>query len=230
MQVRDGELPRARQLARTGKELSRGARVRMDWMDFYGRYQNVARTCRHFGISGQTFYRRQKRYDPHQLATLEEPSHRRRQPTWSPVLAERILALRRQYPRWDKDKLVILLAREQCRVSASWWDTRFAGRRRFGVRRRVRSRMPAARPVPVRAPAPVPQAQRRCRTRQPHPHRGVLPGHPCSLEMKKLNRELRHWEHRPPSPGSSCSGLHLNELDEYGRVQRPAGHFEYVVK
>ncbi len=59
MQVRDGELPRARQLARTGKELSREARVRLDWMDFYRRSRNVARTCRHFGISRQTFYRGQ---------------------------------------------------------------------------------------------------------------------------------------------------------------------------
>jgi hypothetical protein len=35
MQVHDGELPRTRQLARTGKELSREDRVRLDWMDFY---------------------------------------------------------------------------------------------------------------------------------------------------------------------------------------------------
>ena len=57
MQVRDGELPRARQLARTGKELSREGRVRLKWMDYYRRCQNVARTCRRFGISRQTFYR-----------------------------------------------------------------------------------------------------------------------------------------------------------------------------
>jgi transposase InsO family protein len=91
-------------------------------MDFYRRCRNVARTCRHFGISRQTFYRWQRRYDPQNLNTLESRSHRpqrRRQPTWSPALAERVLALRRQFPRWGKDKLVILLAREQRPVSTS---------------------------------------------------------------------------------------------------------------
>jgi hypothetical protein len=76
MQVHDGELLRARQLACTGKELGREARTRLAWMDFYRRSSNVARTCRHFGISGQTFYRWQLRYDPQNLATLEERSHR----------------------------------------------------------------------------------------------------------------------------------------------------------
>ncbi|HZW96089.1 MAG TPA: helix-turn-helix domain-containing protein [Candidatus Eremiobacteraceae bacterium] len=95
MQVRDGELPRARQLARTEKELSREGRVRLEWMDYYRRCQNAARTCRHFGISRQTFYRWQRRYDPQNLSTLEGRSHRphrRRQPTWSARLADRVLA------------------------------------------------------------------------------------------------------------------------------------------
>jgi transposase-like protein len=33
-------------------------------MDFDRDSGNVARTCRHFGISRQTFYRWQQRYDP----------------------------------------------------------------------------------------------------------------------------------------------------------------------
>jgi len=122
MQVRDGELPRARQLARTGKELSREARTRLEWMDYYRRGRNVALTCRHFGISRQTFYRWQKRYDPYNLSTLESRSHRphrRRQSTWSAALADQVLALRRQFPRWGKDKLAVLLAREQHPVSVS---------------------------------------------------------------------------------------------------------------
>jgi hypothetical protein len=72
--------------ARFGVELSREAPVRLAWMDFYRRCRNVAQTCRHFGISRQTFYRWQRRYDPYDLSTLEERSHcprRRRQPTWS---------------------------------------------------------------------------------------------------------------------------------------------------
>jgi putative transposase len=122
MQVRNGELPRARQLARTGRELSREARTRLAWMDFYRRSSNVARTCRHFGISRQTFYRWQRRYDPQNLATLEERSHRphrRRQATWSAALADRVLALRLRYPRWGKDKLAVLLRQQQRTVSTS---------------------------------------------------------------------------------------------------------------
>src|SRR5438067_11554102 len=115
MQVHDGELPRARQLARTAKELGREARARLDWMDYYRRCQNVALTCRHFGISRQRFYRWQKRYDPHNLASLEGRSHRphrHRQPTWSPALADRVPALRRQYPRLATDQPMPLLPPE----------------------------------------------------------------------------------------------------------------------
>ncbi len=150
MQIHDGELPRARQLARTGKELSREARVRLGWMDFYRRGRNVARTCRHFGISRQTFYRWRRRYDPQNLATLEPRSHRphrRRQPTWSPALAGRVLALRQQFPRWGKDKLVVLLAREQRQVSTS-----MVGRILTQMKRQGRLlEPPLARAWPVRA-------------------------------------------------------------------------------
>ena len=92
-------------------------------MDFYlSHRRNAALTCRHFAISRQTFYRWWRRYDPYHLSTLEERSHRphrRRQPTWTPQLAERVLRLRLQYPRWGKDKLAVLLLREGVRVSIS---------------------------------------------------------------------------------------------------------------
>jgi transposase-like protein len=73
-----------------------------------------------FGVSRQTFYRWKRRFDRHDLTTLEGHSHRPRkvrQPTWTPELAERVLALRKQYPRWGKDKLVVLLRRENLIVS-----------------------------------------------------------------------------------------------------------------
>ena len=101
--IRWDELPEARQLARLGKGWSRAAQTRLPWMLFYffnGR--NALRTCRHFGISRQTFYRWKRRCNRHDLTTLEEHSHRPRkvrQPTWSVELAERVLALRQQYPR-----------------------------------------------------------------------------------------------------------------------------------
>ena len=121
--IRWDELPEARQLARLGKSLSRAAQTRLQWMLFYffnGR--NALRTCRHFGISRQTFYRWKRRFDRHYLTTLEERSHRPhkvRQPFWSLELAERVLTLRQQYPRWGKDKLVVLLEREKRNISTS---------------------------------------------------------------------------------------------------------------
>jgi len=91
-------------------------------MDFYRTHQNAALACRRFGISRHTFYRWWRRFDPQDLSSLEARSHRphrRRQPTWTAELAERVLALRRQYPRWSKDKLAVLLAREGRHVSVS---------------------------------------------------------------------------------------------------------------
>jgi len=113
---------RARPGAGSGVELSRAARARLLWIDFYRCQRNAALTCRRFGLSRPTFYRWWRRYDPHDLTTLEDRSHRphrRRQPTWTPELADRVLTLRRQYPRWGKDKLAVLLAREGRRVSVS---------------------------------------------------------------------------------------------------------------
>ena len=92
MQIKSGKVPKARQLARLRNELNRAGLLRLQWMTHYLQHgRNAAFTCRHFGISRQTFYRWWRRYDPHDLSTLQERSHRpylRRQPTWTPALAE----------------------------------------------------------------------------------------------------------------------------------------------
>ena len=122
MQAMWGKPARSARLATMGVELSRTAQVRLRWMDFYRKNKNVALTCRHFGISRQTFYRWLKRYEPLDLTTLEERSHcprRRRQPTWSFPLAEKVLLLRLQFPRWGKDKLAVLLRRQKVSISVS---------------------------------------------------------------------------------------------------------------
>ncbi len=92
----------------------------MDYYQSHGR--NAALTCRHFGISRQSFYRWKRRYDPEHLVSLQDRSHRphrQRQPTWTPELAERVLRLRRQYPCWGQDKPAVLLQREGKQVSTS---------------------------------------------------------------------------------------------------------------
>jgi len=122
MQAKQGKPPRSGRLKSTGVELSREAQVRLCWMDFYRRTGNVALTCRRFGISRQTFYRWQGRYDAMDLSSLEAGSHRPRRcrrPTWSFLLEEKVLTLRLQFPRWGKDKLVVLLRNQGLRISTS---------------------------------------------------------------------------------------------------------------
>jgi putative transposase len=122
MQAKSGKPARSARLATIGVELSRAAQVRLGWMDFYRKSKNVALTCRHFGISRQTFYRWLKRDEPLDLTSLEERSHcphHRRQATWSFSLERKVLTLRLQFPRWGKDKLVVLLRQQGESVSTS---------------------------------------------------------------------------------------------------------------
>lgn len=113
----------ARRLRCQGGELSKAARLRLQWFEFYQAHQRNARlTCRRFGISPQTFYRWKRRYDPDDLQSLESRSSRPqrvRVPTWGRELEQAVLRLRRQYPRWGKEKLQVLLGRERIATSVS---------------------------------------------------------------------------------------------------------------
>ncbi len=123
MSVYGSIIPGTRYLAKLHPDLSKEAINRVKWFDWYDRHNRNARfTCRHFGISPQTFYRWKRRYDPKNLMTLDDRSHRPRhvrQPTTSPELSEVVLKLRGEYPRWGKDKLVILLKKQHHKVSTS---------------------------------------------------------------------------------------------------------------
>ena len=92
-------------------------------MDFYRLHGRNARlTCRHFGITPQTFYRWKRRYDPNHLESLEERSRRPRRvrrPTASSALVEAVRELREANPRWGKDKLAPLLREAGWQVSNS---------------------------------------------------------------------------------------------------------------
>jgi putative transposase len=110
-----------RSVARQGT-ISREAVRRLRWFDYYGRCGNARKTCRYFGISPKTFYRWKNRFDPYDPTTLEEQSRRPtrvRLPQTPTKIVERILELRNRYPRWGKDKLVVLLKREGLEVSSS---------------------------------------------------------------------------------------------------------------
>lgn len=181
MQIRTGRPPQARQLARLGSELSRAARLRLQWMDYYFTHgENAALTGRHFGISRQSFYRWKRRYDPQNLASLEDRSHRphrRRQPTWSAELAEAVLRLRRQYPRWGKDKLGVLLRREDRKVSTS-----MIGRILTHLKRRGR----LVEPLPMRIKARRSRPARPYAVRKPRDYQPQAPGDLVQVDTLEL--------------------------------------------
>ncbi len=116
-------MPKAKRLSGLGVELSREAKRRLEWVDWYRAHgRNARKTCRHFSISPDTFYRWLRRYDPNDLTSLEDRSRRPkvvRRPTWSPELAEAVVEMRERYPRWGKDKLVVLLRAAGWAVSTS---------------------------------------------------------------------------------------------------------------
>lgn len=115
-------LPGAKSLASL-PVLSQEAKKRLKWMDYYHQCQNVSKTCRYFGISRKTFYYWQKRYNPYYLQSLEERSRRPKNTrTWEVRRSEelRILALRRKYIRYGKEKLKRLYQEAYDQPISSW--------------------------------------------------------------------------------------------------------------
>jgi putative transposase len=141
-------------------ELSKEAKHRLRIIVWYEeRGGNAALTCRHFGISRDTFYRWFRRYQQSGPGGLEDASHRPKQvrrPTWTKELENAVLELR-LLTRWGKDKLAVLLRDQSWDVSTSMvgrilkqlkasgrlveapgadpWIPRRAFRRPYGVRK-----------------------------------------------------------------------------------------------
>lgn len=180
MRIISSRPPRSRYLERGAAELSREAQRRRRWFDYYrAQGRNAALTCRYFGISRQTFYRWWRRYDPQDLSTLADRSHRphrRRHPTWTAAQAERVRRLRQQYPRWGKDKLAVLLRREGWAVSVS-----MVGR----ILSRLKARGALREPLPVHL-----KARRRLRPyarRKPRDYRPQAPGDLVEVDTLELH-------------------------------------------
>lgn len=151
--VGTGQLPHAHRL-------SKRATQRLRWLD-YRKTHTVTQTCRHFDIPRSTLHRWTKRFDPHDLSTLEDRSSRPRTirlRTWGGREVDAVLAVRTQYPRWGKAKLAILLARQGLPLSVS-----MIGR----ILRYLRQRRLLIEPRCVRAPPRArharPYAQRKAK-------------------------------------------------------------------
>ena len=171
MRIVSRVIPGASRLAKLEFESSKKARQRLKWFDYYNsRSHNARLTCRHFDISPQTFYRWKRRYNPRYPASLEEHSHRPkhlRQPTYSAELAETVLKLREEYPRWGKDKLAVLLHREGLDCSAS-----MVGR----ILHKLKERGVLKEPLPNHISARKKQIKRPYAIRKPREYVAKAPG------------------------------------------------------
>lgn len=144
-------------------DLSRDARRRLAMLDWHRAHgANVSRTARHFGYSRPTVYRWLRRFERDRLETLEDRGsapRRRRRPTWTLDQLAAVKAVRETYPRWGKDKLVVLLRRQGLRLSVSMVGRILARLRRSGELHEPRRRRMSvhqrrwARPYAVRKPA-----------------------------------------------------------------------------
>lgn len=121
-------LPRAfYQIARhCPKELSQSAAQRLRWVCAWQRLmeqgQSSTEAAVTLGVPRASLYRWRRRLQQQGPQGLEDRSRRpkrRRQPTWTPELAQAVLALRQEYPHWGKETLVVLLHRAGWRTCAS---------------------------------------------------------------------------------------------------------------
>lgn len=118
-------VPRRRYISRILQgDITRDATKRLAWMDFFGKTGNARLTCRHFGITPDTFYRWKARYKPKNLKSLEaDPGKKRPHTLRAPVtpfaVVSVIRSLREQYPRWGKEKIARLIWKQGISVSVS---------------------------------------------------------------------------------------------------------------
>ena len=159
------------QLARIKHQVSREAQTRIKWFDYYHSHGGNARlTCRYFGISPQTFYRWKRRYNPKNLRSVEDRSHRPkrlRQPTYTGQQVEAVLKLRESYPRWGKDKIKVLLEKQSINMSVS-----MVGRIIHSLKARGILREPQVNPVSSRKRL----RRRPYAIRKPKEYQAKLPG------------------------------------------------------
>ena len=98
------------------RTLSKQARVRLSWIDYYlSHNNNVALTCRHFGIARSCFNKWLKRFNANGLTGLEGRSNRpvhTRKPLVPTNVIDIIRMLRKANPEFSKYKLSIILKRD----------------------------------------------------------------------------------------------------------------------
>jgi len=141
-------------------ELSQKEFDRLRALTIYRETGDTKLVCQSFGISRATLYRWLKRFDPKDLTSLKEQSRRPwrvRRPLWSRDLVRVVRELREEYPRWGKDKLVVLIRGQGHEVSTSTVGRilrhlRQRGELKEPKRRAISAKRKSRRPYGVRKP------------------------------------------------------------------------------
>ena len=103
-------------------ELSPKERDRLRALALWQDTKDVKLVCRTFEMSQACLYRWGKRFNPHDLNSLRDHSRRPKRlrcTKWPLKLIQEVKQLRESYPRWGKDKLVVLLRSKGHCTSAS---------------------------------------------------------------------------------------------------------------
>ena len=96
-------------------QLSKGAQHRLRIIEYYLKSRNVSLTCRHYGICRSYFYKWLKRFNPKNLASLEDRSkrpHTIRKATYDTNFISLIRKLRIDYPYLSAKKLARIVFRD----------------------------------------------------------------------------------------------------------------------
>lgn len=125
--MRRGKLPMSSAVIseQLQSEVSAEIKQRLEWFDHYLKNGKNARlTCRHFGISPDTFYRWKRRYDPNNLSSLEDNKQNRRpknlrEPATPIEVVNKIRILRESHPRWSNNDILVQLKNEGAQISCS---------------------------------------------------------------------------------------------------------------
>lgn len=141
-------------------ELNQKEFDRLRALTVYRETEDLKLACRTFGISRATLYRWLKRFDPRDLSSLREESRRPRRvrkPLWSRELVRVVKELREDYPRWGKDKLVVLVRAQGCKASTSTVGRILGHLKQSGLlkepkRRSISGKRKSRRPYGVRKP------------------------------------------------------------------------------
>lgn len=166
-----------RQIKQTVK-LSKEARLRLAWMDYYHNHsQNAALTARHYGIARSCFFKWKKRFDLRGVRGLEDYSRRPklvRSPLTPMPVVNAIKSLRKANPEFSKYKLAVILKRDHgFSVSASTVG-------------RVISRYQLFYPSPIRPKGHPGRNKHTLKMRKPKGLAAVKPGDLIEVDVKHL--------------------------------------------